>query len=222
MFRILTTVTIIGMTGLSLTRADETAKEARPSRSNGTAGQSVRSDRSSLRQATRQISEDLPIPSSPSSEFSAEPARAPTTEPEHAPADATGPATIAWPEEAPTITAESRRLLEFIPPRYYVHVLAGRHKVMRARSNVYRTFVADPEVCDVVQYSRRDVSITGLQAGSTEVTFWLRDRSRPVTYRVDVQERFDAPGGGTSRRATTRNSFQRASSRRASGFGAGY
>jgi len=137
---------------------------------------SVRRDLASSRHAARQQSDEtLPAPK-----------LAPNTE---------------QPETAAPGSVASRRLVEFIQPRYHMRVLVGRHKVMRGRSNVYRTFVADPEVCEIVQYSPRDLSINGLAGGTTEVTFWLRGQSKPVKYRVDVHPRLSTHDSGVSRRA---------------------
>ena len=137
---------------------------------------SVRRDLASSRQAARQQSEEV-LPALKRA------------------SDAEQPETLAARSVAP------RQLVEFIQPQYCMHVLAGRHKVMRARSDVYRTFVDDPEVCDIVQYSPRDLSINGLARGTTEVTFWLRGRSKPVKYRVEVQPQLSTRDRRVSRRA---------------------
>ena len=75
-------------------------------------------------------------------------------------------------------------------------VVYRRSKLLRTDVDVYRTAVVDPTVCDVIQYTPREISVIGLGQGATHVTFWFDDDSyRPVTYLVrvvpdpEVQER---------------------------------
>jgi pilus assembly protein CpaC len=71
-----------------------------------------------------------------------------------------------------------------------------RSKLLRTRVDVYRTAVVDPSVCDVIQFTPRELSLVGKGQGATHMTFWFDDKGfRPVTYLVrvvpdpDVQKR---------------------------------
>ena len=80
------------------------------------------------------------------------------------------------------------------PPQFEVidhtrdlEVTLRRSKLLRTKVDVYRTAVVDQRVCNVVQYTPREVSIIGNALGATHVTFWFEDDSRrPVTYLVKV------------------------------------
>jgi pilus assembly protein CpaC len=62
-----------------------------------------------------------------------------------------------------------------------------RSKLLRTKVDVYRTAVVDSGICDVVQFTPREVSIIGKGQGATHVTFWFSDgEHRPVTYLVRV------------------------------------
>jgi len=66
-------------------------------------------------------------------------------------------------------------------------VVLRRSKLLRTSVDVYRTAVVDPSVCDVIQFTPREVSIIGKGQGATHVTFWFQDgQHRPVTYLVRV------------------------------------
>lgn len=75
-------------------------------------------------------------------------------------------------------------------------VVLRRSKLLRTRFDIYRTAVVDQQVCDVVQFTPREVSLIGKSQGATHVTFWFEDETRrPLTYLVkvlpdpDVQQR---------------------------------
>jgi len=66
-------------------------------------------------------------------------------------------------------------------------VVVRRSKLLRTKVDVYRTAVVDSGICDVVQFTPREISILGKSQGATHVTFWFQDeRYRPVTYLVRV------------------------------------
>ena len=108
----------------------------------------------------------------------------------------------AVPPEAaqiPTIVGESSSRMgqfEVIDHSDELTVVYRRSKLLRTSVDIYRTAVVDESVCDVVQYTPREVSVIGKGQGATHVTFWFEDGSfRPVTYLVrvvpdpEVQER---------------------------------
>lgn len=66
-------------------------------------------------------------------------------------------------------------------------VIVRRSKILRTKVDIYRVSVVDPGVCDVVQYTPRELSIIGKSQGATDVTFWFADeRYEPITYLVRV------------------------------------
>lgn len=76
---------------------------------------------------------------------------------------------------------------EVIPQTGQLEVNVGRSLLLRTKSDIYRTAVVDPRVCEVVQFTPREVSIIGKGTGATHLTFWFRDGDgTPVTYLVKV------------------------------------
>ena len=68
-----------------------------------------------------------------------------------------------------------------------LQVTRRRNKILRSEHDIYRAAVVDPEICDIVQFTPREVSIIGRAQGATNVTFWFADGShKPVTYLVRV------------------------------------
>ncbi len=66
-------------------------------------------------------------------------------------------------------------------------VVYRRSKLLRTDVDVYRTAVVDASICEVVQYTPREISVIGNGQGATHLTFWFEDGSyRPVTYLVKV------------------------------------
>ncbi|MCE9545974.1 MAG: pilus assembly protein N-terminal domain-containing protein, partial [Planctomycetia bacterium] len=102
-------------------------------------------------------------------------ADAPAAEPPVAPAD-------------PAITPLSQNnLLEVLASSGELTVTRRRNKILRSKDNIYRVAVVDPSVCDVVQFTPREVSIIGRGQGATNVTFWFADgKHKPLTYLVRV------------------------------------
>jgi hypothetical protein len=46
--------------------------------------------------------------------------------------------------------------------------------------------IADPSVIDIVQYSPNELSIVGLELGSTNLLYWFEGESQPLIYEVTV------------------------------------
>ncbi|REJ92755.1 MAG: type II and III secretion system protein [Planctomycetota bacterium] len=66
-------------------------------------------------------------------------------------------------------------------------VTRRRNKILRSENDLYRVAVVDPNICDVIQFTPREVSIIGKSQGATSVTFWFADgNEEPVTYLVRV------------------------------------
>ena len=102
------------------------------------------------------------------------------------------------PIAASPVADEQVRLGQFevIDHSEELTVVYRRSKLLRTNVDVYRTAVVDASICEVVQYTPREISVIGNGQGATHVTFWFEDGSfRPVTYLVrvvpdpEVQER---------------------------------
>jgi pilus assembly protein CpaC len=65
-------------------------------------------------------------------------------------------------------------------------VVQHHSQLMVARSNIVRTAVADPAIVDVVQYSPNELSIIGLELGSTTLTLWFDNSHQPLIYQVST------------------------------------
>ncbi len=66
-------------------------------------------------------------------------------------------------------------------------VMLRRSKLLRSGVDIYRTAVVEPQICDVIQFTPREVSVIGRSLGSTHVTFWFEDgQRRPLTVLVRV------------------------------------
>jgi pilus assembly protein CpaC len=65
-------------------------------------------------------------------------------------------------------------------------VVRGRARLMHARADVFRTHIADPQIADVQQFSSREISVLGLERGTTSLTLWFDGEEFPITVRVDV------------------------------------
>jgi pilus assembly protein CpaC len=68
-----------------------------------------------------------------------------------------------------------------------------RSLLMRTKVDIYRTAVVDEGICDIVQFTPREISLIGRAQGSTHVTFWFDDPAQPpLTYLVKVEPDADA------------------------------
>jgi pilus assembly protein CpaC len=66
-------------------------------------------------------------------------------------------------------------------------VQVRRSLLLRTQKDVFRTAVVDDSICEIVQFTPRELSIIGRSQGSTHVTFWFDDPNMlPVTYEVEV------------------------------------
>jgi pilus assembly protein CpaC len=68
-----------------------------------------------------------------------------------------------------------------------VRLRVRRSILLRTKVDIYRTAIVDDAVCDIVQFTPREVSIIGRSVGTTHVTFWFDDPAMtPLTYLVEV------------------------------------
>ena len=69
-----------------------------------------------------------------------------------------------------------------------VTVRVRRSLLMRTKVDIYRTAVVDEGVCDIVQFTPREISLIGRAQGTTHITFWFDDPATPpLTYLVKVE-----------------------------------
>jgi len=69
-----------------------------------------------------------------------------------------------------------------------VTVRVHRSLLMRTKVDIYRTAVVDEGVCDIVQFTPREISLIGRAQGTTHITFWFDDpATQPLTYLVKVE-----------------------------------
>jgi pilus assembly protein CpaC len=88
---------------------------------------------------------------------------------------------------APDAMRAANSPFEVIDESGEVTVSVRRSKLLRTKVDIYRTAVVDDSICDVVQFTPREVSLIGKSQGSTHVTFWFDDpKMQPVTYLVRV------------------------------------
>src|SRR5262245_10095628 len=77
---------------------------------------------------------------------------------------------------------------ESAPEAGTVKIRFGRSLQLRTKADIYRTLIADATVCDVAQFTPRDVSIVGRAIGQTQITFWFDEPSKTsITYLIDVR-----------------------------------
>jgi pilus assembly protein CpaC len=115
------------------------------------------------------------------------------------PATSSSPEASQWTSlvqaSQPAGAAEEERALlppdspfEAIPQSGTLKLRVRRSLLLRTKVDVYRTAIVDEAVCDIVQFTPREVSIIGRSVGQTHVTFWFDDPGMaPRTYLVEVQ-----------------------------------
>ena len=93
----------------------------------------------------------------------------------------------ATPPQANAQPQGNGKLFEVIEETEKLQVQVRRSKILQTKANVFRTAVVDPQICDVVHFTERELSIIGKAEGATHVTLWFEggDR-RPITFLVNV------------------------------------
>ena len=76
---------------------------------------------------------------------------------------------------------------ENIKAEYELNLGVGRHKILRAKHDVIRTYVEDPTKCDIVQFNPRELALTGNGEGTTRIVFWFRGGRRTTACLIRVQ-----------------------------------
>lgn len=93
--------------------------------------------------------------------------------------------TNSFPDDVGTVSTAGP--FEVIDHTGELQVVVRRSKLLRSETDIYRTAVVDPSVCDIVQFTPREISIIGKSQGATHITFWFDQAdNRPLTYLVRV------------------------------------
>lgn len=84
--------------------------------------------------------------------------------------------------------ASGDSLYEVVPECGEMSVAFQESKMLRLREPVSKVAVVDPSVCEVVQFSPREICLLGKSPGATNISFWVgQSGGRPATYRVTVE-----------------------------------
>jgi hypothetical protein len=92
--------------------------------------------------------------------------------------------------DTPSAEAEPRTL----PPQIAalpdvtakLRVVRRCSQFMVTRNPISRTFVADPRIVDIVEFSDNEVSFVGLEQGTTTATLWFNEGQEPLILQVEV------------------------------------
>ena len=79
-------------------------------------------------------------------------------------------------------------LLAPLPEAGTIQLRKGDSLLLRTKTRLSRTAVADAASTDIVIFAPREISLRGRAPGKTNVTFWFDDPAlQPVTYLVEVK-----------------------------------
>lgn len=65
-----------------------------------------------------------------------------------------------------------------------LEVVNQRSQLLVARDKIVRTAIADDSVIDIAQFSPSEISIIGLENGTTTLTIWFENNPQPLIYLV--------------------------------------
>jgi Flp pilus assembly secretin CpaC len=85
------------------------------------------------------------------------------------------------------VTSTYGSMIKAVEPTIVIKLVRGRSRLLRARSDVRRTAVADASVADVVQVAPRELVLLGKTVGKTDITIWVGDKTpQPIVVLVRV------------------------------------
>lgn len=67
-----------------------------------------------------------------------------------------------------------------------LEIIHHRSQLMVTRTPISRIAIANPEIIDVVQYSPTEISVIGLQLGTTTLSMWFDKQPNPLIYLVEI------------------------------------
>ena len=65
-----------------------------------------------------------------------------------------------------------------------MEIIIRRSQLIITNSRIRRYAIADPSIIEFVTYSPTEVSIVGLELGTTTLTLWFENDETPITYLV--------------------------------------
>jgi len=89
------------------------------------------------------------------------------------------------------ITTDPRRPLdhriEAMPKsNQKLEVIQNRSQLVITRGKIRRMAWSDPSIIDIVQFSETEISILGMQLGTTDLWLWFEDQDQPLMYVLTV------------------------------------
>jgi hypothetical protein len=87
-----------------------------------------------------------------------------------------------------------RTLTNTLPPKLaraadftaQIQVQAHCSRWLVSRTNVSRTFVADPRIAEIAQFRPDELALIGLESGHTTATIWFENSAEPHTYLIAI------------------------------------
>lgn len=67
-----------------------------------------------------------------------------------------------------------------------LEVIHRRSQLVVTRNRISRWAISDPSIMDILQYSPNEISIIGLNLGTTHLTLWFEGEKDPLIYRAEV------------------------------------
>lgn len=84
---------------------------------------------------------------------------------------------------------EDQRIQDLPRARYTLKVVHHHSQLVRTRGKkVRRTFISDPSIAEIVQYTPTEFGIVGLERGKTDVIVWFDQDEFPIIYEVETVE----------------------------------
>ena len=99
---------------------------------------------------------------------------------------ADGPAFEPSGLNAPRPSRDRRQADSQPVPKSEITVVAHHSQLIVGRAPIVRTAIADPNVADVVQYSKSEIGLLGICAGSTTLMIWFDCEPEPLIATVRV------------------------------------
>ncbi|MDA1015625.1 MAG: pilus assembly protein N-terminal domain-containing protein [Planctomycetota bacterium] len=91
-------------------------------------------------------------------------------------------------DETPTQTIMADRRIANLPKATYKMEVVHHHSqlIVTNGNKIKRTFISDPTVAELIQYTPTEFSIVGLERGKTDVIVWFDNDDQPIIYEVET------------------------------------
>ncbi len=93
--------------------------------------------------------------------------------------------------DSPTASLlEDGRIADLPKVRFKLKVVHHHSQLIRTRAGkkVRRSFISDPSIAELVQYTPTEFGIVGLERGKTDVILWFDQDEQPMIYEVETVE----------------------------------